>query len=153
MNIEEIAELYVLRTSDKLLKHGFHEKMRKKWYDFKKDNINKEVQKLDNSEIAKLLLVIEKYVENLDLSMDDKSMILLLTIFSSLSSNIWLWKVAKEDIPKYINDEYYSSPFNRKEIYNTARKIAKKTIHMHSEPWFIADVIERHSWLKVKDLL
>ncbi len=125
-----LAKLYVL---EKLHWSKWKLKSNSKIVDFNIEYsiLKKHITELDDKDRINFIWNIEKYIESLEWSKEDKLFFLLIIIFSCLSN---VFDITKEP------------------ILSKVISIAKRLVEEFSEPWFIKDIVKRHGYIDIDNI-
>ncbi len=127
--IYSLAEQYVLENlhwSKWRLKNHY-----KKKYDTDYMEFVKQIQNLSEKNKVLFISNIEKIINNLIWKEEDKQFFLLKMIFSSLHH---FFNIKKEP------------------ILSKVISIAKRLVEEYPEPWFIKDIVKRHSYIDIDNI-
>ncbi len=97
-------------------------------YDIDYKTLRKQIIELDEEKKAIFIWDIEKCIDGLIWEKEDKLFFLLITVFSSVSL---IFNIKKEP------------------ILSKVISIAKRLVEEYPEPWFIKDIVKRHSYIDI----
>lgn len=142
MNINDVARVFFLTSSDE----SWHDILKKIGYNISYTTLNNQIKSFDDDGIICLLTKILQISGEYAMNKEDVSMALFKCL-NRLNFIIWLWKIPKKDVYKYVWNLYYVNPLTKSNFYSISKKIAERSIELNSDPAFMSYLIQQHIWI------